>query len=278
MNLYIQYHNVAQEGVPLSDPPFRETRLGIHTRRPHVKDAEGRVFLIAGIGTPRRYFLWETFEVEEVRENGGGEFEAWGTGWQLGPPQELKGKAFEAFRSACANFVGFRCVNDLAYSRTLLKLAEAHRPPAKDEGNVKFVKTLLGLLRGDDPNRSVVLDLLAKLEPMKALSIRQPHAEAIMRGVKRIEYRNGPTNVRGRVLIYAGLGRYSAADEAAMMREYGIRDVACDDLPRGVLVGTVDLYDCDGGEWHVRDPQRAAKLVKPTNQPQPVWFYPFGEG
>jgi hypothetical protein len=275
MNLYVQYHNVDQEGVPLSDPPFRETRLGIHTRRPHVKDAEGRVFSVAGIGTPRRYFLWETFEVEEVRENDGGQFEAWGTGWQLAPPQELKGKAFEAFRSACANFVGFRCINDLPYSRMLLKLAEAHRPPPKAVETVKFLKNLLDLLPGDDANREAVLDVLAHLEPMRALSIRQPHAEAILRGVKKIEYRSGPTKVRGRVLIYAGLGRYSAANEAAMMREYGIHNVACDDLPRGVLVGTVDLFDCDGGEWHIRDPRRAAKLLKPKNQPQPVWFVPF---
>src|SRR5262249_43992566 len=147
--------------------------------------------------------------------------------------------------------------------------------PANTQEIVTFIKTLLGLLRGDDPNRGFGLDLLARLEPMRALSIRQPHAEAIMRGVKKTEYRSGPTNVRGRVLIYAGLGRYSAADEAAMMREYRIGDVACDDLPRGVLVGTVDLHDCDGGEWHVRDPQRASKLLRPKNQPQPVWFNPF---
>jgi hypothetical protein len=60
-----------------------------------------------------------------------------------------------------------------------------------------------------------------------------------------------------------------------MMAEYGIRDVACDDLPRGVLVGTVDLFDCDGGEWYVHSPRRAANLRKPKNQPQPVWFIPF---
>jgi hypothetical protein len=203
MNLFLQYHNVDQEGLPLADPPFSETRLGIHTRRPQVAKAEGRVFLVAGLGKPRQFYLWETFEVEEVRENDNGEFEAWGTGWQLAPPQELKGKAFEAFRSACANFVGFRCVNDLSYPRTLLKVAEAYRPPAKVEETAKFVKRLLSLLRGDDPNRGVVLDLLARLEPMRALSIRQLHAEANMRGTKKIEYRSGPTKVRGRVLIYA---------------------------------------------------------------------------
>lgn len=77
------------------------------------------------------------------------------------------------------------------------------------------------------------------------------------------------------MLIYASLGRYSAADEAEMMAEYGIADVTCDDLPRGVLVGTVDLHDRDGGEWHVRSPMRPATLVKPNRRPQPVWFHPF---
>lgn len=275
MNLYIQYHNVDQEGLPLSDPPFGETRLGIHTRRPHVQDAEGRVFVIAGLGTPRHYFLWETFEIEEVQQDRGGEYQAWGTGWQLATPQRLHGKAFEQFRAACANFVGFRCINDLPYAKTLLKLAESHRPPAKPQETVKFLKSLLDLLPGDDMNREAVLDVLSRLEAMRALSIRQPHAEAILRGIKKIEYRSGPTHVRGRVLIYAGLGRYSAAEEAEMMEEYGINDVACDDLPRGVLVGTVDLYDCNGGEWHVREPRRAETLVRPRRQPQPVWFYPF---
>jgi hypothetical protein len=275
MNLFAQYHNVEQEGLPLSDPPFRETRLGIHTRRPHVRDAEGRVFLVAGIGRPRQYFLWETFEIEEVRQGRDGEFEAWGTGWQLAPPQALKGKAFEAFRASCANFVGFRRVNDLPYARTLLKLAEARRPPGQPQEVVKCLKSLLELLPDQDANREAVLDHLARLEPMRALSIRQPHAEAIMRGRKKVECRTGPTRVRGRVLIYAGLGRFSAAEEADMMEEYGIRDVTCDDLHRGVLVGTVDLYDCDGGKWYLRDPQRAEKPVRPRRQPQPVWFYPF---
>lgn len=40
MNLYVQYHNVEQEGLLPADPPFGETGLGIHTRRPHARDAE----------------------------------------------------------------------------------------------------------------------------------------------------------------------------------------------------------------------------------------------
>lgn len=110
---------------------------------------------------------------------------------------------------------------------------------------------------------------------MRALSIRQPHAEAIMRGVKKIEYRSRPTKVRGRIYIYASLGRYKPEDEAEMMECYGMKDIACDDLPRGVIIGTAELYDCDEGDWHVRNPERAKKLLKPRKHPQPVWFNPF---
>jgi hypothetical protein len=275
MNLYIQYHNVKHEGLLLSDPPFSETWLGIYTHLSLVQKAEGRVFLIAGLGKPKQYFLCQTFLIEEVIKKRDGTFEAWGNGWELAPPQRLKGKAFEAFRWACANFVSFRCINELPYAKKLLKLAQEHRPAAKPHETVKFLKNLLHLLPNQDADREAVLDLLAPLEPMRALSIRQPHAEAIMRGIKKMEHRSGPTHVRGRVLIYASLGRYSAADEADMMKDYGIRNVTCNRLPRGVLVGTVDLYDCDGGKWYVRDPRRASKLVKPKKQPQPVWFNPF---
>lgn len=112
-------------------------------------------------------------------------------------------------------------------------------------------------------------------EPKRALSIRQPHAEAIMRGVKKTEYRSAATRIRGRILIYASLGRYAEEDEAEMMADYGIDDVACDDLPRGVIIGSVELYDCDEGDWHVRAPLRAKSLRKPKKHPQPVWFNPF---
>lgn len=112
-------------------------------------------------------------------------------------------------------------------------------------------------------------------EPTRALSIRQPHAEAIMRGIKKTEYRSAATKIRGRIYIYASMGRYPEDDEAEMMAQYGIDDVSCDDLPRGVIIGSVDLYDCDEGDWHVKEPERAKTMRKPTNHPQPVWFKPF---
>lgn len=275
MNLFVQYHNVANEGLLLSDPPFSATRLGIHTRRPNVQKADGRVFLIAGVGRPRHFFLWETFEIEKVKADDDGQFHAKGTGWQLAPPIELTGKGFENFKSACANFVGFRSINDLPFAQTLNRLAEENRPPGEAGKIVPFFKQLDGLFADDDPEKNSVRKALGHYEPVRALSIRQPHAEAIMRGVKIIEYRSAPTKIRGRILIYASLGRYSANDEAQMIKEYRIKDVSCDDLPRGVLIGSVELFDCDGGDWHVRKPERAEKLIAPAKQPQPVWFYPF---
>ena len=110
---------------------------------------------------------------------------------------------------------------------------------------------------------------------MKALSVRQPHAEAIIRGVKSVEYRSKPTKIRGRIYIYASLGRYDPEDEEDLMAKYGIGDLECSDLPRGVLVGTVELHDCDEGEWMLRNPLRSDALVKPDKHPQPVWFNPF---
>ncbi len=43
---------------------------------------------------------------------------------------------------------------------------------------------------------------------MLALSIRQPYAELILRGIKRIEYRSRPTRIVGeRFYLYASKGQ-----------------------------------------------------------------------
>lgn len=112
---------------------------------------------------------------------------------------------------------------------------------------------------------------------LRALSVRQPWAELIMLGDKEIEYRNYPTDVRGVVYIYASATRYPAEDEQEMQTEY---DLDLDNLARGVIVGTVEVYDCqqdtDGGyEWLLRSPTRLPKPLKPKRKPEPSWFFPF---
>jgi hypothetical protein len=112
---------------------------------------------------------------------------------------------------------------------------------------------------------------------MMALSVPQPHAEAIIRGIKTTEYRLRATPVRGHIYIYASLARYDAALELTLMRTYDITDVACDDLPRGIILGTVDLFDCTAGQWHLRNPERARETLTPENEADPdsEWFVPF---
>lgn len=121
------------------------------------------------------------------------------------------------------------------------------------------------------PSSSVI----AELAGLKALSVRQPHAEAIMRKLKTEDVRSTATKIRGRILIYASLGRDNASEENDIMKDYGIDDIAIDDLPRGVLIGTVELHDCHGCKWHLRSPQRLETPVKPSKQPKPMWFNPF---
>jgi hypothetical protein len=112
---------------------------------------------------------------------------------------------------------------------------------------------------------------------LRALSIRQPFIEQILRGDKKVEYRGTPTKVRGRIYLYASLGRYSKTDEEELTEDVGFE---FDNLPRGLLIGTVEIVDCEEIEdgvygWHLRNPQRLPKLLKPTQRANPVWFYPY---
>ena len=154
-------------------------------------------------------------------------------------------------------------------SDSLVKIDSSRAFRAKKAANSKKASPV--------PKNSVPPEpsVVAELAGMIALSVRQPQAEAIMRGTKTIEYRSASTNIRGRILIYASLSRYEAEEEAEIQEEYEITDVESDDLPRGVVIGSVELYDSDEGEWYLRNPVRAQKLVEPVNRPNPVWFYPF---
>lgn len=114
---------------------------------------------------------------------------------------------------------------------------------------------------------------------LKALSLRQPHAEAVMRGVRLVERRTYSTTVRGRIYIYASYARADNAEEACLMQKYGIQDKSCDELPRGVILGTVELSDCTGTksnyQWHLTNPTQLQVFKIPNNTPRSTWFTPF---
>jgi predicted transcriptional regulator len=106
---------------------------------------------------------------------------------------------------------------------------------------------------------------------MRALSIRQPYAELILRRIKKIEYRTRPTSIIGeRFYIYASLGPGDPRDFARIGLGPG-------SLPTGVIVGTVEIERCTGRpdnyRWHL--PKRLRRNLRPRNHPQPAWFNPF---
>lgn len=79
---------------------------------------------------------------------------------------------------------------------------------------------------------------------MRALSIRQPWVELILRGEKDVENRSWSTRHRGPLLLHA-----SRTIEVGDARAFGLSD-----LVTGSLVGMVDILDCTcepRSRWHI---------------------------
>lgn len=82
---------------------------------------------------------------------------------------------------------------------------------------------------------------------MKALSIRQPWAWAVLHAGKRVENRDWPTAFRGRVLLHASKGCTRGEYEEAAWAISGDARVKVPplvELPRGAIVGAATIYDC----------------------------------
>ena len=105
----------------------------------------------------------------------------------------------------------------------------------------------------------------------RAISIRQPFADQILRGRKKVEYRSQRTNIRERVYVYAGL-KPADRDE---WEDYGRSP---GDLPTRLVIGSVDIIGCrynddyDCYEWLLARPKRVRPYKRPRNHPQPgIW-------
>jgi hypothetical protein len=88
---------------------------------------------------------------------------------------------------------------------------------------------------------------------LKAISVRQPWAYAILHLGKDVENRPMRTHFRGRILIQASLT--VERDEALALK------LDPDELPTGAIVGDVEIIDCvdnsrskwaEPGQWHWR--------------------------
>lgn len=86
-------------------------------------------------------------------------------------------------------------------------------------------------------------DILPKSESsgqMKALTVLQPWAWAIIHGPKRIENRTWFTRYRGPLAIHAGVSHARLGDEGELLP--GMPPYC--ELVYGAIIGTVDLVDC----------------------------------
>jgi hypothetical protein len=81
---------------------------------------------------------------------------------------------------------------------------------------------------------------------MKALSIHQPWAWAILHAGKNVENRSWPTRYRGPLLIHASKNRATYDQEAKRDWEaiYGIALPRLEELTFGAVIGAVELVDC----------------------------------
>jgi hypothetical protein len=124
-----------------------------------------------------------------------------------------------------------------------------------------------------------------------ALAIQQPWAELILRGIKTLEIRSQPTQLRGTIYLYASKrpSQLPAAEAAARRCHLEIAS-----LPKGKLVGTIDLVNCRASRgadqeaacvpagllkgqfaYRLDGPRRFAAPRSVRFLPYGVWFYPF---
>jgi hypothetical protein len=81
---------------------------------------------------------------------------------------------------------------------------------------------------------------------MKAVSIHQPWAWAILCAGKDVENRTWRTHHRGPLLIHAALSRrsYDQQDAARWPALYGVELRGWGELTTGAILGVVDVVDC----------------------------------
>jgi hypothetical protein len=68
---------------------------------------------------------------------------------------------------------------------------------------------------------------------MKVLSLKQPWAELVLQGKKKIEIRKWNTNFRGKFLIHA-----SKTPDKEAMKKFGFEELPC-----GFIIGEAELVD-----------------------------------
>ena len=94
---------------------------------------------------------------------------------------------------------------------------------------------------------------------MKAISLWQPWAQAVVLGVKILETRSWQTTHRGRVVIHAAarlVPLHELGEDLRLWRRVFTESPRM--LPRGKLIGVVDVVQCVSAELVKPDPTNEA--------------------
>ena len=132
---------------------------------------------------------------------------------------------------------------------------------------------------------------------MKTLSIRQPWASLIIKGFKDVENRSWRTSIRGEIAVHASASKTEDDWDDAIITVAVIRAIALseakewliktigefDKLPRGVILGTVEITDCKRertSPWHFDENwgfylQNPKELKKPIPAKGKLGFWDF---
>ena len=101
---------------------------------------------------------------------------------------------------------------------------------------------------------------------MKAFTVYQPYAHAIVAGVKHYETRPRRTHIRGRVAVHAGrLDEVQATKHLTNGEFWTVLEAAGGggNLPRGAVIGTVEIVDCVPVEELVDSTRSCSKRLFP---------------
>jgi hypothetical protein len=117
---------------------------------------------------------------------------------------------------------------------------------------------------------------------MKVISIKDPWATLIIRGVKDVENRRQQTHYRGPLAIQVSqtydMGAHRDPVAAAtMVDDDRVRRLTRADMPRGVIIGVVDLVGCHrhfrtGNGCETSAAHMRATICSLWGQPD-VWHY-----
>lgn len=101
----------------------------------------------------------------------------------------------------------------------------------------------------------------------KVLSVRQPYASLLVKGIKDVENRSRRTSFRGTLLIHASAKVHDVVSYLRKQKEFTINEITIlstmGDVDDGnlfsAIVGSVDIVDCvqnhpsewaEKGQWH----------------------------